>query len=286
MHPDVTASEPGRCPRCNMRLIAGDPFDTREYILDLGASPGAVGAGEPFTLSLRVRHPGTGAPVRDFEVVHDKRFHLFLVSHDMSVFQHAHPDMDDEGTWTIETLVPSPGYYRVLSDFVPTGGSPQFIGRTFATAGFDGDLGSASARLVPDTVWTKTAGTITASVSFEPAMLVAGQYGHLDFSLSDAATGRPVTDLERYLDAYGHTLILSDDLAEVVHAHPSEWYDERLAHDRALGGPHVRFEGYLPRPGMYRAWTQFQRHGELTTFTFTFRVWSAYEVFRAGQEVR
>ena len=285
MHPDVTSSEPGRCARCNMRLIAGDPFDTREYLLDLRTSPPAVEPGVPFTLSLRVRRPGDGAPIRDFEVVHDKRYHLFLVSHDMSVFEHVHPERDDEGTWRIETRVPLPGYYRVLSDFVPTGGSPQFIGRTFATAGFDGDLGSASARLVPDSVWTQTVGAITASLSFEPAMLVAGQYGHLDFTLADPTTGRPITDLERYLDAWGHTLILSEDLVDVVHAHPSEWVDERAKQD-AAGGPHVRFEGYLPRPGIYRAWTQFRRGGELSTFTFTFRVWSAYDVFKAGQEAR
>ena len=32
------------------------------------------------------------------------------------------------------------------------------------------------------------------------------------------------------------------------------------------------FEGYFPRAGVYRAWTQFLRRDQITTFSFTFRV--------------
>jgi hypothetical protein len=32
--------------------------------------------------------------------------------------------------------LPKPGDYRILSDFLPTGGSPQFIGRTLETVDF------------------------------------------------------------------------------------------------------------------------------------------------------
>ncbi len=38
------------------------------------------------------------------------------------------------------------------------------------------------------------------------------------------------------------------------------------------GGPDVTFEGLMPRPGMYRAWTQFRRNNKIHTFAFTFRV--------------
>src|ERR1051325_10348031 len=62
MHPEVTASEPGsRCRKCGMALIPGDPFDTREYALELTTVPAAVKAGVPATLYLTVRHPGTNA---------------------------------------------------------------------------------------------------------------------------------------------------------------------------------------------------------------------------------
>ena len=79
----------------------------------------------------------------------------------------------------------------------------------------------------------------------------------------------PVTDLQRYLGAWGHLLILSEDMTEYVHAHPRE----EMQPDPAAGptgGPEVIFDALLPKPGRYRAWLQFQRNDRLTTVSFTF----------------
>ena len=61
MHPEVTAADGGRCRKCGMALVAGDPFDTREYALELSTAPTVVKAGVPVKMSFTVRHPGTGA---------------------------------------------------------------------------------------------------------------------------------------------------------------------------------------------------------------------------------
>ena len=279
MHPDVTASSPGKCPKCAMALIAGDPFDTRDYALAFRTSPAAVRPGVPFRMEFAVSHPGSGTAVTAFEPVHDKRYHLFVISQDMTAFQHIHPDMRPDGSWAIDVTVPKPGYYWVLSDFVPTGGAPQFLGRTLITAGFAGDAADGAAQLTPDTVLSKTVDDITATLAVEPSTLVAGEYGHLMFTLADSATGQPVTDLQPYLGAFGHTLIMSDDLRDAVHSHPSPGPGSDIS--TGQGGPQVTFEGYLPRPGLYRAWTQFLRHDRLSTFSFTFRVLSLSEAARA-----
>lgn len=278
MHPDVTGSGPGRCSKCDMALIRGNPFDTREYQLDMRTSPAAVRAGAPFRIEFTVRHPGSGKLVDSFELVHDKRYHLFLISQDMSAFQHIHPELEANGNWAIEATLPKAGYYWVVSDFVPTGGSPQFVARPLITAGFDGDITTSGARLVPDAVLSNTVDGTTASVAVEPSVLIAGQYGHLMFTLTDAKSGEPVTDLQPYLGAFGHTLIMSEDMRDAVHSHPSPGPDSDVS--RGRGGPNVTFEGYLPRPGVYRAWTQFLRNDRLSTFTYTFRVLSLDEAFR------
>jgi hypothetical protein len=275
MHADVTASGPGRCSKCDMALIRGNPFDTREYLLDARTSPAAVRAGTPFKMEFTVHHPGSGKAVDSFEVVHDKRYHLFVISQDMSDFQHVHPDLQANGSWAIELVLPKPGYYWVISDFVPTGGSPQFLAQPLVTAGFDGDLLAQAARLVPDIGLAKTVDGTTTSVAVEPPTLLAGEYGHLIFTLTDSATGQLVTDLQPYLGAFGHTLIMSEDLRDAVHSHPSPGPDSDVSRD--YGGPRVTFEGYLPRPGVYRAWTQFLRNDRLATFTYTFRVLSLDE---------
>lgn len=278
MHPEVTASEAGsRCRKCGMALVPGDPFDTREYALELTTNPTAVKAGVPVTLTFSVRHPGTNALITGYEVVHEKRYHLFVVSRDMEFFQHIHPQQLPDGRWTIQTTLPRPGDYRILSDFLPTGGSPQFIGRTLETVDFTGDLESQTPHLTPDVDATKTVGPVTAHLELEPAPLVEGQFAHLAFTLSDATTGRPVTDLQPYLGAFGHALILSEDMRDYVHSHPFEDIDSV---SRGLGGPTVIFEGYMPKAGRYRAWSQFQRNNEVLTIPFTVNVLTLDEAYR------
>ena len=270
MHPEVTAGEAGsRCRKCGMALVPGDPFDTREYSLELTSVPAAVKAGVPVTLHLTVRHPGTNAIITGYEAVHEKRFHLFVVSRDMEVFEHIHPEQQPDGTWMIQVTLPKPGDYRILSDFLPTGGSPQFVGRTLETVDFTGELESQTPHLTPDVDVTKTVGSVKAHLELEPSTLIEGQFGHLAFTLTDAKTGRPVTDLQPYLGAFGHALILSEDMRDYVHSHPFEDID---ATSKGFGGPTVTFEGYMPKAGRYRAWSQFQRNGDVITIPFTVNV--------------
>jgi hypothetical protein len=261
-----------------MTLVAGRPFDTRDYRLSVNVEPRVVKAGVPVRMRFDVRHPSTGATVRNFELVHDRRYHLFVVSHDMQQFQHVHPDQQPDGTWALDVALPKPGAYRVISDFLPSGGAPQLLARTLITADFAGDLQSQDARLDVDTAWKKTVGTLSAELTFDPPRLVAGQYGHFAFRLSDAASGEPVTDLQPYLGAFGHAFVLSEDLRDSVHSHPPEWRDGREI-TSGFGGPDVMFEGYMPRPGKYRVWAQFLRRGELVTIPFTFEVFTLDEVF-------
>jgi hypothetical protein len=279
MHPGQMSDRTGHCPICGMPLVAGEPLDTREYLLDVGTQPSIVRPGVPFTLTLDVRHPGTNAPVSRYEVVHDRPFHLFVISHDLNYFDHLHPRRGAAGAWEVGVTLPEPGYYRLLSDFLPAGGAPQLIGRTLVTAAFGGDLASQAARLETDRVFRKTVDGIEVTLEFDPPQLVAGQYGHLRLTLTDDTTRQPVTDLEPYLGAFGHTLIVSEDLGDAVHSHPTD--DESDA-SSDHGGPRLGFEGYIPRAGRYRSWTQFQRRNRLSTVSFTFEALTLARAMRAA----
>jgi hypothetical protein len=281
MHPEVTAADRGNCRKCGMALVAGDPFDTREYTVEFSTTPTVVKAGVPIKMFFTVRHPGNGAPIRNFEVVHDKRYHLFIVSRDMDVFEHIHPEQRPDGSWEIEVKLPKPGYYQILSDFIPTGGSPQFIGRTLVTTDFAGDLESQAAHLEPDIILTKTVGSITAHLQLEPSILVAGQYGHLSFALTDAATGQPVTDLQPYLGAFGHRAHPERGHARLRPLASFEGPESDIT--KGFGGPQVTFEGYMPRAGHYRAWSQFLRRGQVITVPFTLNVSTLEEAVRRNR---
>jgi hypothetical protein len=110
---------------------------------------------------------------------------------------------------------------------------------------------------------------VKVELTNEVSMFQGGEEIDLLFRFTDAKTEAPVTDLEKYLGAWGHLLILTEDMTEYVHAHPRE---ETQPDPSAppTGGPDILFDALLPKPGKYRAWLQFQRGGKLSTVTFTF----------------
>src|SRR5262245_9687546 len=218
MHPDYTMDLAGKFPRCGMDLVRAAPFDVRDYRLEFHTIPPVVKSGQKTKLLFRIFHPGSGESIKKFEVVHERQYHLFVISQDMDYFQHIHPEEQPDGTWSIDVTLPKAGYYKILSDFMPNGGAPQFLARPLVTAGYTGDLANDSAHLVPDSMWAKTVDDVTAMLAFDPPNFSAGQYGHLNFHLTDTASGRPIADLQTYLGAFGHTLIMSEDMVDYVHS--------------------------------------------------------------------
>jgi len=286
MHASYTSTTAGTCPICGMQLVQTRPYDTRDYRLEFRTEPAQVRPGEKVALFFRFLHPGTGEVVKDFEVVHTKEFHLFVISQDMAFFEHIHPTMRDDGTWTIETSVPKAGYYQVLCDFMPSGGAGQVLPAPLVPADYPGDLATDRARLSPDKVLKKSDGDLTATLAFNPVQPTSCQYVRLSFKLTDSATGRPVTDLQTYLGQFSHMLLMSEDMQSYVHSHPinlvtagedaSLTPEYIIAPDADLatirGGPQVTFDALMPKAGRFRAWAQFQRNDQVRTLAFTFEV--------------
>jgi hypothetical protein len=269
MHAHVRLHGPGACPLCRMPLVAADALDARDYRLELTAAPNPPAAGQPFRLRLAVGHPDSDELVRDFALVHERRYHLFVISHDLEHYAHVHPELETDGAFALDVTLPRAGYYKIFSDFLPTGGTPQVIGRSLATRGFDGDLASTAARLVPDKTFTKIAGGVALELQLPAEGLMAGRDEKFVYRLTDASTGAPIRDLEPYLGAWGHSLIMSEDTLSFVHAHPIELLPEGAT---TGGGPTLTFTGLLPKAGRYRIWTQIKRRGEVFTVPFTVAV--------------
>jgi hypothetical protein len=270
MHPDVRTNGPGTCPRCGMALVTADPLDMRDYRLDLTTTPPAPSPGRAARLRLTVRDPDTGEIVRSFSVVHEKIFHLFIVSQDLEHYAHLHPEQEADGSFVIDVTLPRDGYYKVYSDFLPVGGTPQVIPRPLVTRGFTGDLASSAARLVADRTLKKSVAGMSIELELPGDGLVAGRDEKFVYRVTDASTGAPVSDIEPYLGAWGHSLVMSADTLDFVHAHPIELLPE--ANAAATGGPTLTFKAVLPKPGNYRVWTQVKRRGEVSTVVFTLAV--------------
>lgn len=253
MDPDVRGHDPGTCPRCGMKLAAGlaEPI---EYELDLTASPRALQPGNPVDLTFAVHDPWKHRPVTKFQVVHEKLFHMFVVGEDLEFFLHDHPTFGADGNFHYKGLVlPKPGMYRVLSDFYPDASTPQLIAKTLLVAG-----APPAAPQFEESYAPKQSQNLKIELLTDPVKPVAAMNTQLHFKLDHG--------IEPYLGAWGHMLVASDDLIDLMHAHPF------ISEPDANGGPEVQFNVVFPRPEHdYRVWVQFQREGVVNTARFDVR---------------
>jgi hypothetical protein len=247
MDPEVRSATPGKCPRCGMTLRLGVP-DPVEYPLDLTLAPRAPQPGEPVGLTFTIKDPKSRTPVTKFETVHEKLFHMFIVSQDLEYFRHDHPVLEGAGTFHYNARLPKRGMYRVMADFYPSGGTPQLIERTIFVPGGRLQTAKLTADLAPRHTENMDVELVT-----EPAQPLAGFKTLMFFRV------KPAEGLEQYIGAWGHMLVASDDLIDMIHTHPF----------LADGGPQIQFNVIFPRARTYRVWVQFQRKGVVNTAVFT-----------------
>ena len=121
--------------------------------------------------------------------------------------------------------------------------------------------------LKPTPTTTETDG-VRAQLKFANNPLPIGKTTPLTFVLTDVANGKPIADLEPYLGAMGHLLLIHQDGQTFVHSHPME---DEAAMAKAKGGV-VAFNARFPKMGLYKAWGQFQRGGKVVTLSFVMNV--------------
>jgi hypothetical protein len=228
-----------------MALVAGVP-DPTEYHMDLTVTPKPAKPNDRVRLTFTVFDPWKDRRVEKFTIVHEKLFHAFIVSRDLQFFVHDHPTWDN-GSFRYDLAFPKPGMYRVLGDFYPEAAAPQLLTETIFVAGAE----PPAAALTRD-YSQKQAENLAIDFSTSPSEPIAGVTTQMRFGVA------PGDGLQKYLGAWGHMLVASDDLIDMMHTHPFI----------ADGSPQMQFSLVFPRPRMYRVWVQFQRNGVVNTAHF------------------
>jgi len=246
MDPDVRSNNPGKCARCGMALVAGLP-DPVEYHLHLEVAPRPVKAGQPANLTFEIHDPWKDRQVTQFQIVHEKLFHMFVVSQDLQVFLHNHPSLGSDGNFHYEYVFPKSGMYRILGDFYPDGATPQLIAKSVIVPGPAPKPVTLTRDYSP-----KDAENMAVELVTDPQQPISGAKTLMYFRV------KPGDGLEKYLGAWGHMLVASDDLIDMIHEHPFI----------ADGGPQIQFNVIFPRAKSYRVWVQFQRKGVVNTAHF------------------
>ncbi|EWT00504.1 hypothetical protein N865_15005 [Intrasporangium oryzae NRRL B-24470] len=227
------------------------------YRLVLGADRLQPGTRVPLTFT--VIGPDGNAVTR-YEPKHEKDLHLIAVRRDLTGFQHVHPSLDGTGTWT-SSLDLDPGAWRVFADFVP--GSGPRAGESL-TLGSDLHVpGGYDPVALPAPAHTSE--PVEGYTATLDGQLVAGRESIL--TLSIAHDGRPVTDLDPYLAAYGHLVALRVGDLAYLHVHP----EGHPGDGTTRPGPAITFAATAPSSGDYRIFLDVKHHGVVRTLALTVR---------------
>ncbi|MBV9866202.1 MAG: hypothetical protein JO316_12685 [Abitibacteriaceae bacterium] len=297
---------------------------THDTKLEFKSQPASIVAGQPSIWLLKVlktkKNPDTKQeePVKEFTVVHEKIMHLVVVSKDLSWFNHIHPDYKDNGLFLIRMVLPRPGTYKLYADYTPKDGrqevpqcefnvvsspapnaqpvsfEPTARSAITADAPKGGVITKQIAALPEDEPQdeSKTEVKTAAGPAYQielvpPSQLRAEESTLLHFHVLDA-NGKEVTDLQPYLGAMGHAVILSADTNIYLHTHPisNDTALQMLSQQKGampkINNSDVFFPLLFPKAGIYKIWAQFRHHDQLITAPFTLKVGAAAKAANVG----
>jgi hypothetical protein len=198
-----------------------------------------------------------GKPVTQYTKTHEKDLHLIVVRRDLSGFHHVHPTLASDGTWSIPFTFAAGGIWRLYADFQPAG-----LDRNI-TLGTDVSVSGRYQPIPlpkPATVATFDGYAVTLAGHAD-----AGHESELTFTVTK--NGKPVTDLQPYLGAFGHLVSLRTGDLAYLHNHPAQHADAGMR-----GGPSISFGTTFPTAGTYRLYLDFRHAGAVHTAEFTVEV--------------
>lgn len=256
MHPEVTGKEGDICPKCGMKLEHNDNAGTSgSYAMKFTAIPATIEANKAVTLSFVPQLKGKENEQVALDVEHEKKIHLIVVSDDLSYFDHIHPEMNADGSYTVNHTFPAGGNYKLYADYKPSGANHTVDKIDVKVAGTPPVAKSFSGN--------KLSGTSDKySFTLQPTggKFVTGVLMHINGIVKKDGKEIDANTLDNYLGAKAHMVLISNKEKEYLHVHP----------DIANG----KFDLHttLESPGIYRGWVQFNADNKIHTIDFTIDV--------------
>jgi P-type Cu+ transporter len=258
MRPQMSVMEETDVPP----VSAHDAGLTFEY-----AVPSDVTPGEPTTITITVRDAESGDPAGDLVRTHQAWMHLILTRADLGTFAHLHPEPTGaDGVFEVEARFPTAGDYALHAEIRRQGQMADVLDQHEVTVAGDPP---AAAPVPDDDVREASVGGVRVALEGDAHV---GETSDFTLRIADAATGAPVDDLQPYLGAAGHVVVMRADGSDFQHRH-AETDDDRGRPVLALPGTefgpeldlHVRFDD----AGSYRLWLQLRlADGSVVTAPF------------------
>jgi Cu+-exporting ATPase len=229
--------------------------------------PDGTRPGVPTRVTVTVVDAHTGEPIGDMTRSHDAWMHLIATRDDLGTFAHVHPEPTDKaGQLAVAITFPTAGRYIVNTEFRRQGQMNDVHQRQYVTVKGDTPpqvvLTESPREVVVEGVRIKLSGDA-----------VVGSRSALHFVFRDQTTGKPIRDLQPFLAAPGHVVVMRADGATFAHEH-AEVLDSRgrqvFAMPGTTFGPELEVHAQFPTASTYQVWGQFRAaDGRVLTVPFT-----------------
>jgi len=256
-------------------LKAHSPADSGMRI-SMASEPVQLRTGETATLLFSVKDR-EGRDAQGVSISHDRILHVIIISEDLSVFAHVHPE--DFGTITPEMVrsaqfdvrydFPKAGRYLVAADTT--------VNDTHISNHFMVEVAGQPVMAAPrkDLSGEKKFGDYEVTFSHSPERIIPNKETLLRYEIKQ--NGRPVTDLETYLAAPMHIAIVLTDLSDFTHAHGSvpgaHAGHQPAGHVHGTSpdgfGPVIEANVAFPVKGTYRIFSEVKHQGNVLVLDFT-----------------
>ena len=206
----------------------------------LHTEPQTISAGAPAVLTFHLTD-GAGEPVTDLMVHHARVLHVLIISENLQIIGHIHPEdfegrdilAELEGMYTVHFTFPAAGRYILAVDVMTTDAEfakylyvdvagevkmadiEQDFHREKTVFGYTDEGGDRYTKAV--SLNDGVGASIYHAKMEAPERIKAGEMVHITYHFSQ--DGKSLTDLVPFLDAPMHFAIVSTRLDSVVHTH-------------------------------------------------------------------
>ncbi|MEW6602858.1 MAG: hypothetical protein AB1499_17935 [Nitrospirota bacterium] len=247
--------------------------------ISLLSEPVKLIAGGPAVLTFNIKDD-RGGPAKDISISHDRILHVIIISEDMRVFAHIHPEdfgnitpeIIDSAQFIVRYNFPSAGRYLIAAD--------ASVNNTHVSGHFMVEVTGSPVMgaLRRDLAKEKKFGDYDVKLTSTPERIAAKKETVLRYEIRE--NGGPVTELESYLSAPMHVAVVLNDMSDFIHAHgtvPSDHAGHHpVGHIHASSGdrfgPVIEANVVFPVKGTYSIFSEVKHRGRVLLMNFMVEV--------------